>query len=678
MPAIDGLRALSVLAVLLFHAGLGGASGGYLGVSVFFTISGFVITRSLLERAELRPPGAAPVALGSFYARRVRRLLPAGLATILVCAWCARAGWLPRLSASELRWTVLNGANWYQWRSGGDYAAVFAASGGGREPLIHFWSLAIEEQFYVAWPLVMLVVLRLPRRVAVASVAALTVALSLLPVAVGSDPRTVYYHTLFRAPEVLAGCLLAFVIVPLTARHGRTVSALGLVALAAVALAVTVTGAGSDAWPYQGWLPVFAIGSAAVVAAACVPGPAAALLSVRPFVELGRISYGVYLFHWPIFVVLLDRGWSPTAIAAVGVPLTVVLAAASFHLAEVRITRARAAFGPTLLAGLTGVVAVLAATTVTVGRVGTSLAMPELDPAVLQAVDFAPVASSPGTDRPARASTSTTAPAARTATPTSPPTTPPATPPATPATTSAVTPQPHTTPPATVAQPLRVLVVGDSTAESLSAGFTEWALDHPDVQVSVAAFGACGLVRGGEYRLGLLDAALQVECAERHARTIPDALPMADVVVALVTLADVWERSWDGGTTWLGPTDPEFRDRLAADYRAFADEVAAAGVPTLLWLRPPPSAYAADGATPVPEATFADGTQAWIESVVRDLAEARPGSVAIGDLRAWWEASGLAGDPAARPDGTHFAADAARRITEEWLVPQLAALPRRG
>src|SRR5690606_4110380 len=132
-------------------------------------------------------------------------------------------------------------------------------------------------------------------------------------------------------------------------------------------------------------------------------------------------------------------------------------------------------------------------------------------------------------------------------------------------------------------RPMRVLVVGDSTAQSLSVGLTQWALDHTEVQVSVAAFGACGLMRGGEFRLGMLDAALQIECAERHAQTIPDALPLADVVVVLVTLADVWGRSWDGGTTWLGPADDAFRERLAADYTAFAGQVAAAGVPTLLW-----------------------------------------------------------------------------------------------
>lgn len=666
MPAIDGLRAGSVLAVLLFHAGLSGASGGYLGVSVFFTISGFVITRSLLERAARRPPGAAPVALGQFYARRVRRLLPAALATVTLCAVLARLGALPRLGASELRWTVLNGANWYHWRAGGDYAAIFAGQGGGRDPLVHFWSLAIEEQFYVAWPLVMLALLRLPRRAAAWSVAALTLGLALLPVVADRDARTVYYHTLYRVPEVLVGCLLAFAIGALTSRRARWVAAAGPFALAGLVVAVVLTASSSDAWPYRGWLPVFAVGSAVVVAAACVPGPASRALSWRPFVEIGRVSYGTYLFHWPIFVILLDRGWSPVAVAGVGVPATLALAALSFHLVEIRITRARVAFRPTLAAAFAGVLAVLAATTLTAERPATSLAMPELDPAVLAAVDFVTSANSPATTDAPVDEPATTPPA------TAPP--PSGSAPATvPATGAPATATPTTAPP----PPLRVLVVGDSTAESLSVGLTEWALGRPDVQVSVAAYGACGLVRGGEYRLGMLDAALQVECSERHARTIPDALPLADVVLVLVTLADVWERSWDGGATWLGPADAAFRERLVGDYTAFADAVVAAGVPTLLWLRPPVSAYANDGGTPATEVSFTDGTQAWIESVVAGLVADRPGAVAIGDLRGWFEASGLDDDPSVRPDGTHFTAEAARRISEEWLAPLLAELPRR-
>jgi len=674
VPAIDGLRALAVLAVLLFHAGFAGASGGYLGVSVFFTISGFVITRSLVERAATRPAHRAPLALGQFYARRVRRLLPASLATIVACTIAGRAGWLPTVSAAELRWTVLNGANWYQWRNDGDYAAVFAGRGGDRDPLVHFWSLAIEEQFYVVWPLVMLVLLRLPRRTATGAVAGLTVGLGAAVLAVGPNAGapTVYYHTLFRAPEVLVGCLLALTAGHLTLTSHRVQWArwVGLAALAGVLVAVSLSG-GSGAWPYQGLLPLFAVGSGLVILAATVPGPVATVLGARPLVEIGRVSYGTYLYHWPIFVVLFARGWSPTAVAALGIPLTLALAAASFHLAELRITRARLAVRPTLVGGLATVAAVVAATTLTAGPTSTTLALPTLDPHVLAAVDFVPEGG-PSTPPPT-AQPTTAPPPATASTDSSPPTASSTSPPPAAASTTSVGP---TTVPAP--RPMRVLVVGDSTAQSLSVGLTQWALDHTEVQVSVAAFGACGLMRGGEFRLGMLDAALQIECAERHTQTIPDALPLADVVVVLVTLADVWGRSWDGGTTWLGPADEAFRERLAADYAAFADQVAAAGVPTLLWLRPPVSSYGVDGGPANVEVSFTDGTQAWIESVIAELAATAPSAVAIADLRWWLEQSGLADDPAARPDGTHFSADAALQISDEWLVPQLLELPRRN
>ncbi len=680
MRAIDGLRALSVVAVLLFHAGVPGASGGYLGVSVFFTISGYVITRSLVARADARH-GRAPLALGQFYARRARRLLPASLATIVVCAVLARLGALPSLSGQALRWTTLHGANWYQWDSGSDYAALFAGQGGDRDPLVHFWSLAIEEQFYAVWPLVMLVVLRLPRRGRLWTVTALAAGLAGVTIALGDsgDPRTAYYHTLFRVPEILIGCALAVLVgtVSLGAHTRRAAGLVGPAGLVALAVAVIATDSGSGAWPYRGLLPLLAVVSAAVIWAACVPGRFAAALAWRPLVELGRISYGVYLFHWPIFVILLERGWSWAAVAGVGIPLAVTLAGLSFHGAELPLTRIRGAVRPTLATGLAAMLLVLGVVTLTAGRSAPAVALPELDPAVLAAVDFVPGTASPSSSP--SSSPSPTGAAASTAPATTTPaaTATPASTPASAADTTGSTTSSTSTTTAAPREPLRVLVVGDSTAESLSVGLTEWALTHPELQVSVAAFGACGLVQGGEYALAMLDAALQLECAERHARTIPDALPLADVVVVLVTLADVWERSWDGGATWLGPHDPEFRTRLADDYAAFADSVRAAGVPTLLWLRPPVSSYdGGRGATA--EASFTDGTQEWIESVVAGLAAAEPGRVAIGDLRGWYEASPLAGDPAARLDGTHFSREASAAITRDWLVPQLAALPHRS
>ena len=648
MPAIDGLRCVSVLAVLLFHAGLPYTSGGYLGVSVFFTISGFVITRSLLDRG-------APVRLGGFYARRVRRLLPASLLTVCAVVVAVRFGWLPRITAGEVRWTLANLANWFHLREGDGYAELFTGQRSTGDPLVHFWSLAIEEQFYVVWPLVMAVLLRLQRRWVAAAVLGLAVATSIATVVAGRfvDSGTVYYHTLLRAPEVLIGCAAAFV--PARARVPGAVPVFGL---AAIVAAVVLTGSGSTAWPYAGLLPIFAIVSAVVVVGLTRPGPATRLLARPPVVYLGRISYGVYLFHWPLFVGLTKHGASRWLVAGLGIPITIGLAALSYHAFERRITLARWPHRATLAGGALALATVFVATTSSVGPAPTTLAMPTIDPDKLAAVAFDPAP----TEAPLPTSTVPTSsgPPLSTAPPDLPPTAPPTSPPT-----------------SSASAPRRILVVGDSTAQALGAGMVEWAYDTGAGQVTVAAAGGCGLLRGGDFDVTQFNVALHMVCSELVDRTIPDTLPDADVVVVLNTLADVWTRSWDDRQTWLTAADPEFQARLVADYRHFVDTAVAAGVPSVVFLRPPVAGYD-DGSGTIVDPSFGNGQQDWIWSVVTDLADTYPGVVATADLRAWFEATGLADDPTARPDGTHFTSAVAERIVAEFLAPALEPLPRRG
>jgi peptidoglycan/LPS O-acetylase OafA/YrhL/lysophospholipase L1-like esterase len=333
---LDGLRGIAVAGVLFFHAGFGWAKGGYLGVSLFFTLSGYLITSLLL--AERLTSGR--IDLERFWSRRVRRLLPASLVTI---AGVAVYGWL---AASDLQRTGLRGdllgsllyvANWRFLAGGSSYAEVQS----GESLVLHFWSLAIEEQFYVLWPLLAAAVLAWRgRRGLVATTAVLlagSVASCLLMWDVlGSSVDAIYYGTHTRAAELLVGVALALALPMGGARslQGTAAAALrvgGPVTLV-VLLVLWTTTSQADPWQYRGGFALHALLAAVVIAGVVHPGPLARVLAVRPLRAVGLISYGLYLYHWPVFVVLdaerLGRGTAATF--AVRMLVTVALALVSF------------------------------------------------------------------------------------------------------------------------------------------------------------------------------------------------------------------------------------------------------------------------------------------------------------------------------------------------------------
>ena len=212
-PALDGVRALAVIAVLLFHGGVSWMTGGYLGVSVFFTLSGFLIT-SLLVR-ETATTGR--VDAGRFYARRARRLLPASLLCIAAVCLLAAGGAFKGVSGlrSDVLGALLQVFNWVKLGSGQSYADLTTAASGLRRPLDHYWSLSIEEQFYWVWPVAVLGLLRLARRrprwTLLRSLIVLYVltALAAPIIAWQWGPDAAYWATPARASEMVAGALLA-------------------------------------------------------------------------------------------------------------------------------------------------------------------------------------------------------------------------------------------------------------------------------------------------------------------------------------------------------------------------------------------------------------------------------------------------------------------------------------
>jgi peptidoglycan/LPS O-acetylase OafA/YrhL len=308
LPALDGLRGLALLGVLLFHAG-GALRGGYLGVDLFFVLSGYLITSLLL--AEHAASGR--IALGPFWIRRARRLFPALLslmpAVALYARFFARPAELAGLRADALA-TLGYVANWRAVFAQRSYWQLFAAP----SPLEHTWSLSIEEQFYVAWPLVVVAVLRWRTKRALLALSLGLAALSMAAMVALFDPEKtsrVYRGTAPRAAGILLGAALACVVAPgatFSPRAVRWLDGLGVVSLAGLSVA-WLRLPGSSRFLYHGgfWLTELGALSLIVCAVCGRTSLVARALSVRPLTLLGTLSYGVYLWHWPVNVFVTSQ-----------------------------------------------------------------------------------------------------------------------------------------------------------------------------------------------------------------------------------------------------------------------------------------------------------------------------------------------------------------------------------
>ncbi|HEX3946691.1 MAG TPA: acyltransferase [Acidimicrobiales bacterium] len=354
LPALDGLRAFAVAGVLAYHLGFGWASGGYLGVDLFFVLSGFLITSLLLEEWV----GTARIRLGAFWARRARRLLPALLLVLVAIAVYVvlNGRYGSSTSAGQVDLSGLRGdalatlfyvANWHSIFAHQSYFAQFSAP----SPLEHTWSLAIEEQFYLVWPPVLLLILALAkgswRRIGmvVTVVGALASAgLMALLYHPGGDPTRLYFGTDTHAFDMLAGATIAMVAAARPQPGPRVRWALHISApVAAAALGVFWVVAGTPAqlprsWMFQGGFLLCAVLAAIVVADVRQfhQGPLGMVLSIQPLRWIGAISYGIYLWHWPIFVYLngARTGLSTLPLDLLRVGLTLLVATASYYLVE--------------------------------------------------------------------------------------------------------------------------------------------------------------------------------------------------------------------------------------------------------------------------------------------------------------------------------------------------------
>jgi peptidoglycan/LPS O-acetylase OafA/YrhL len=299
-PDIDGLRAIAVLLVVAFHAFPEAMPGGFVGVDIFFVISGFLITGIIARELDQQR-----FSLLAFYNRRVRRIFPA---LIVVLGFTLVLGWLWLLPSAyaQLSADVFASAAFFS------NFALLAQSGyfdieSGKKPLLHIWSLGIEEQFYLFWPLIMMLLARLRLSfLAAASVIALA-SFALNVALVSSNPVATFYLPFTRAWELAAGALLACG----WGRIGQTGAASNLRAGIGLVLIAVAAGVLDTRSAFPGWWAVLPVAGSALLLSAPAAWVCRDLLASRPMVWIGLISYPLYLWHWPLLVFLAIIKFAP-------------------------------------------------------------------------------------------------------------------------------------------------------------------------------------------------------------------------------------------------------------------------------------------------------------------------------------------------------------------------------
>ncbi len=677
-PALDGLRAVAVIMVLLFHGNVSWMRGGYFGVSVFFTLSGFLITSLLVREYDTRQR-IAPLA---FYTRRAKRLLPASTLCLAgVSIMATRDVWR---GADHVRRDALGAlfqvANWVQLGGGGSYTDLQSKKVGLLSPLDHYWSLAIEEQFYWVWPLCFWGLARLGRRrgwslTRIVGVITLLFAAAAPIIAAGWGRDAAYWATPARAAEILIGALVAVALHERRIAPRRWMAPFFLVAV--VVIAIVLPAAGGPA--YHGAFPLLAVASAGLLLGLQRPGPVRRGLSWRPLVALGAISYGVYLFHFPVYVFMSpsrigQAGWSLLALRLV---VTLAIAIGSYWLVERPIRRAAWNGSRTLMHAVVAVALVLVTIVFVPVRNATywttsvaAVAAAEI-PAdgTVEALVVAPTTTAPNTapntvvtdpvvtdpvvaDPAANADRGSTTSVAR----------------AVPTTTTTALAVPVI--PA-LNRPVRIIVLGDSTAQATGGGLVQWAALHPELaKVSLLAAPGCGFVRGGVVPTDGAEP-FTANCDRALDHDLPIALQTLhpDVVMLMTTIRDIEPRLFDDAEGPITPEDDRFLTRARASYEAITNLVLKSS-PTahVAWIRPPAiDQYWLDLDTPSRD----PGAHAAIEQLMRDIAAEHPDRVTVVDLRKWLEDAQLADNHDYRPDGVHLGQLGALDVAQRWLGPEL-------
>jgi peptidoglycan/LPS O-acetylase OafA/YrhL len=664
-PELDGIRGLAVSLVLVFHTGVSWLPGGYVGVSVFFTLSGFLITRLLITEFEITDG----VRLGNFWIRRFRRLIPASLLCLMLVWAAAMFGLLPTMEHLQRDvWSaIFQVFNWAQLASDQSYTELLTGAPGA---LDHYWSLAIEEQFYWVWPLV---VVLLARRQSIGiGIAGITgaafLAAPLIAVFFGADAA--YWATPARAGEILAGCTLAVLVQhrpsPMSV-IGTPIASIGLFVI--ILCAVT--------WPtesgpaYSGWAPVFSIASVALIWGSS-SGPASVLLSSRGLVAVGGLSYGLYLYHWPVYIVISSEstGWDRWLLTFVRLAVTSVIAILSYTLLEQPIRRGRLT-DRALFAGVGGFTVLLL-----LGSI--AITPPTQRFTVSNAETFATSPQPRANDSlltplSTELAVQPDVPIARGAPPIE----------------DRLTSTPELTSPSLgekllldaiqeelslveppPSRPVRVLVTGDSTAWAMADGLNDWADRNSDwAEVRRAVGPGCGFLRAD--RLDPDEGNFLPFCEKLMNTLLPDAVEafLPDLVLAMVSVADLEEFQWNETEAVLAAPDERFAAHMRADYQAFADDLVKKGARGVVFVKGPRPAVN------IPRHRHDDswrpGRMEMQHDVMDDIAVA-DSNVEVLDVNRWYLASEFGAEDSGRSDGVHFddvaAIVIAKRLIGPWTV----------
>jgi peptidoglycan/LPS O-acetylase OafA/YrhL len=622
---LDGLRGVAVILVIIFHSGLSWLPGGFLGVSVFFTLSGFLITSLLINECE----NSGRINLKAFWGRRLRRLAPASL--VVIAGVVGLASWLSTsIEASRIKGDAISAtlyfSNWRFIYSGHSYGELFATP----SPLQHLWSLSIEEQLYVVVPVLIagLFAVGLRRR-AIGYVFLVAVAGSTIATMFTNSHELIYYGTHTRAAELLLGsalaCLFGQRIEKLAANKVKPFSVLYIVPVVGVVVLSRFSSVDSP-WVYSGALTAFAGLSVICLIAAIQTGPVRSMLSWSPLVRAGEVSYGLYLIHWPVIVWLNSErvDLQPTALFGVQVIVTVILTLVSYWLIEQPIRRRKVLLSVRWAASsfVAAVVGVLILATAILASAESQV---DTTPDVL--VTIAPTSSV------ADSSNVTT--------------------------TTIVS---SSAKPARVDRtgPLAVLVIGDSTAENIATALAQ------------ASDGSLGVISGGVLGCPLLqvaqvrdrkDSQQDVSYCPNNERLVRDHVAEVDAVVVVAGVANQWAYQYAGSDVWVEPSSDQYKSDLNGLLENIEAIVAPRGLPVLVFETPP-----------VRDNPKILGDE--IDALLRWAG-------VINEWDSHWHSVKMVpyadalSDPnsdegkAERPDGVHLAEDFGRELARVILIPRL-------